>query len=127
MKKIILISALSSLAGCATTENFYSLQPSPLATYGQWSGAHKDISVATVQLNKDGTGVICQDFKGVAKLSAIKKIDGKIYTQDGSYWRIKEFNSEKLTLAYGAGGSYFLTKDDSGNNISPECKIKLIK
>lgn len=127
MKRIILLGAFVSLSGCATTADFYSLQSTRSEYAGQWTGAHKGISVATIKLDENGAGVICQDFNGVAKLNSVKKVDDKIYTQDGSFWRIKEFNPEKLTLAYGAGGSYFLTKDDSGQNVTPECKIKLSK
>ncbi|EXC47691.1 J517_1871 family lipoprotein [Acinetobacter baumannii] len=125
MKKIILIGLISLMSGCATTANFFELTPTEANNYGYWTGAHSNVSVATLKLNKDGTGIICQDYQGEAKVQSIKKLGNKVYTQDGSFWTIKSETNTNLELAYGAGGSYKLIKDDKKTNISPACKAKL--
>lgn len=113
------------MSGCATTANFFELTPTEANNYGYWTGAHSNVSVATLKLNKDGTGIICQDYQGEAKVQSIKKLGNKVYTQDGSFWTIKSETNTNLELAYGAGGSYKLIKDDKKTNISPACKAKL--
>lgn len=125
MKNIILLGVIGLLSGCATTANFFELTPTETNNYGYWTGAHLNVSVATLKLNKDGTGIICQDYQGEAKVQSIKKLGNKVYTQDGSFWTIKSETNTNLELAYGAGGSYKLIKDDQKTNISPACKAKL--
>ncbi|EXD25980.1 J517_1871 family lipoprotein [Acinetobacter baumannii] len=125
MKKIILLGLIGLLGGCATTANFFELTPSQTENYGYWTGAHSNVSVATLKLNQDGTGIICQDYQGEAKVQSIKKVGNKVYTQDGSFWTIKAETNTNLELAYGAGGSYKLIKDDQKTNITPACKSKL--
>ncbi|HCU76584.1 MULTISPECIES: J517_1871 family lipoprotein [Acinetobacter calcoaceticus/baumannii complex] len=125
MQKIILLGLISLMSGCATTANFFELTPTETNNYGYWTGAHSNVSVATLKLNKDGTGIICQDYQGEAKVQSIKKLGNKVYTQDGSFWTIKSETNTNLELAYGAGGSYKLIKDDQKTNISPACKAKL--
>ncbi|MCH4243761.1 J517_1871 family lipoprotein [Acinetobacter gerneri] len=126
MRKILLsLGCLVSLSGCATTSNFYELTSSPTDKIGYWTGPHQNISVATLKLNSDGTGVICQDYNGVAKVVSVKKVENKIYTQDGSFWKIKNISENKLELAYGLGGSYFLNKDVNLTLVTPACLEKL--
>lgn len=125
MKKFILLGIAVLFAGCATTENFFELTPTQTNNQGYWTGAHSNISVATLKLNQDGTGIICQDYQGAAKVQSIKKVGNKVYTQDGSFWTIKNESDTNLELVYGAGGSYKLMKDDNGLNITPACKHKL--
>ncbi|EMI8961174.1 hypothetical protein M4D47_19185 [Acinetobacter baumannii] len=125
MKKIILLGLAVLMSGCATTANFFELLPTQTSNDGYWTGAHSNISVATLKLNKDGTGIICQDYQGEAKVQSIKKVGNKVYTQDGSFWTVKVETNTNLELAYGAGGSYKLIKDDQKTNISPACKAKL--
>lgn len=126
MKKLLLGLVVGlGLVGCATTANFFELSPTPTSNDGYWTGAHSNVSVATLKLNKDGTGIICQDYQGVAKVQSIKKVGNKVYTQDGSFWNIKAETNTNLELAYGAGGSYKLIKDDQKTNITPACRAKL--
>lgn len=125
MKSILLFVSLFILVSCTTTTNFFELKPTQVSNYGYWTGQHSNISVATLKLNQNGSGVICQDYHGKAKVQAIKKVDNKIYTQDGSFWTIKSEGPTNLELAYGAGGSYRLMKDDNSLNITPACKQKI--
>ncbi|WP_289337782.1 J517_1871 family lipoprotein [Acinetobacter baumannii] len=125
MKKIIVLGSVVFFSGCATTANFFELTPTQTNNQGYWTGAHSNISVATLKLNQDGTGTICQDYQGAAKVQSIKKVANKVYTQDGSFWTIKNESDTNLELVYGAGGSYKLKKDDNGLNITPACKHKL--
>ncbi len=125
MKKIILVALVLGVVGCATTSNFYELSPTQTNNPGYWTGPHSNISVATLKVNQDGTGIICQDYQGEAKVQSIKKVGEKIYTQDGSFWTIKNETKNSMELAYGAGGSYKLLKDDQKTNVTPACKEKL--
>ncbi|WP_396232175.1 J517_1871 family lipoprotein [Acinetobacter baumannii] len=125
MKKIILLGLIGMLSGCATTANFFELTPTQTRNDGYWTGAHSNVSVATLKLNQDGSGVICQDYQGEARVQSIKKVGNKVYTQDGSFWAIKSETNTNLELAYGVGGSYKLIKDDQKTNMSPACKAKL--
>lgn len=125
MKKIILLTLLASLFGCATTANFFELTPTHTSNSGYWTGPHSNVSVATLKLNQDGTGVICQDYQGEAKVQSIKKVGEKIYTQDGSFWTIRNEAEKSMDLAYTIGGSYKLLKDDQKTNVTPACRSKL--
>ncbi|HHP6708566.1 TPA: J517_1871 family lipoprotein [Acinetobacter baumannii] len=125
MKKIILLGSVVFFSGCATTANFFELTPTVTTNHGYWTGAHSNVSVATLKLNQDGSGVICQDYQGEARVQSIKKVGNKVYTQDGSFWAIKSETNTNLELAYGVGGSYKLIKDDQKTNMSPACKAKL--
>lgn len=124
MKNIILLGLIGLLSGCATTANFFELSPTPTSNDGYWTGAHSNVSVATLKLNQDGTGIICQDYQGEAKVQSIKIVGNKVYTQDGSFWNIKTETDTHLDLAYGVGGSYKLIKDDRKVNITPACRTK---
>lgn len=88
MKKIIVLGSVVFFSGCATTANFFELTPTEANNYGYWTGAHSNVSVATLKLNKDGTGIICQDYQGEAKVQSIKKLGNKVYTQDGSFGQL---------------------------------------
>ncbi|CDG74748.1 hypothetical protein HPQ31_17980 [Acinetobacter nosocomialis] len=125
MKKIIILSFIALLDGCVSTANFFELSPTKTSNFGYWTGAHSNVSVATLKLEQDGTGIICQDYQGVAKVQSIKKVDNKIYTQDGSFWTIKVESPTDLEIAYGLGGSYKLIKDDQKAHITPACKAKI--
>lgn len=127
MKKLLIPTFISiiSITGCVTTANFFDLKSTTMEYSGNWTGAHQNISVATLKIKQDGTGIICQDYNGVAKVVAIKKVQDKIYTQDGSFWKIKNISSDNLELAYGMGGSYFLKKDDNLTLATPACLEKL--
>ncbi|MBF7694173.1 J517_1871 family lipoprotein [Acinetobacter pollinis] len=126
MKKIILGCFIAiALTGCATTEDFFAIKPVPTSNIGLWTGAHNQISVATLKLNNDGTGIICQDYMGTAKSVSVKFYNNKIYTQDGSYWRFSELSPDTLKLDYAIGGSYVLKKDTDGKMVTPACKDKI--
>jgi hypothetical protein len=75
MKKLLIPTFISiiSITGCVTTANFFDLKPTTMEYSGNWTGAHQNISVATLKIKQDGTGIICQDYNGVAKVVAIKK------------------------------------------------------
>ncbi|TCM62300.1 hypothetical protein EC844_12528 [Acinetobacter calcoaceticus] len=123
--KLLPIALILGLSGCATTANFFELTSTPMSNHGFWTGAHESISVATLKINQNGAGVICQDYSGIAKVVSIKKVGDKIYTQDGSFWTIKNQSSERMDLAYGLGGSYKLSKDDNQAMVTPACAEKL--
>ena len=116
--------SILSLSGCATTANFFDLQPTGMEYSGNWTGAHQNVSVATLKIKQDGTGTICQDYNGTSKVVSIKKVLDKIYTQDGSFWKIKNISSKNMELAYSIGGSYLMKKDDDLTLATPACLEK---
>nr|WP_228261912.1 hypothetical protein [Acinetobacter baumannii] len=66
--------------------------------------------------------VICQDYQGEAKVQSIKKVKIKfIHKMDRL--TIKAETSTNLELAYGAGGSYKLIKDDQKTNIHQPVRL----
>lgn len=116
---------MASISGCATTANFFELTPTTVENSGYWTGAHQNISVATLKLNSDGSGTICQDYNGSAKLLSVKKVSNKLYTQDGSFWKFRSNSADKLELEYGFGGKYILSADNNLSMITPACSKEL--
>ncbi|MFH4221879.1 J517_1871 family lipoprotein, partial [Acinetobacter baumannii] len=91
MKKILLAGFLGlGLAGCATTANFFDIHPTPVSNSGYWTGQF-DRLVGTLILESDGTGVICQDHLGTARVMSVKLLNDRLYSQDGTYWKISNF------------------------------------
>ncbi len=71
MKKIILLGLILGLAGCMSTANFFEVQATSVQNSGYWTGQY-DRLVGTLKLNSDGTGVICQDGMGTARVMSVK-------------------------------------------------------
>ena len=126
MKRILMLGILGfGLVGCTTTENFFELTATPFDDSGYWTGPYNNISIATLSINQNGIGVICQDYNGVAKVVSVKKVNDKLYSQDGSFWNINNLSRNSMELAYGLGGSYRLSKDNDMDNITSACREKL--
>ncbi|HAV3650238.1 TPA: hypothetical protein JIE98_001853 [Acinetobacter baumannii] len=124
MKKIVLLSLVFGLAGCATTANFFDIHPTPVSNSGYWTGQF-DRLVGTLILESDGTGVICQDHLGTARVMSVKLLNDRLYSQDGTYWKISNFTPTSLELNYALGGGYKIIRDNGLKFASPACKDKL--
>lgn len=124
MKITLSLLALSLvLTACATTHDYFSLQSTPMQP-SVWTGQYNQL-VATVKINSDGTGVICQDITGKAKLMSVKRVDDRLYSQDGTYWKIQNEMPDSMRLNYAIGGGYSMQKDDDMKLITPACAKEL--
>ena len=124
MKKVLGLCLVMGLVGCATTANFFELTPTPTNDSGYWTGQY-DRLVGTLRLNTDGTGLICQDAFGTARVMSVKVVGDKLYSQDGTYWKIANKTNSSMNLNYAIGGGYTMNKDDTLKNITPACAEKL--
>lgn len=124
MKKIIFLSLILGLAGCMSTANFFEVQATSVQNSGYWTGQY-DRLVGTLKLNADGTGVICQDGMGTARVMSVKKSKDKLYSQDGSFWKVQDETLSSMKLNYAIGGGYEMKKDDDLSLATPACKEKL--
>lgn len=125
MKKILFAAVFGlGMAGCATTHNFFEVQPTPVSNHGAWTGQY-DRLVATLKLNQDGSGVICQDTFGSAKVMSAKRSGDRLYTQDGTYFKIQDETPASMKLNFAIGGGFAMQKDDDLSLVTPACKEKL--
>lgn len=118
---------MATVSSYATANDFYKLKSTAFQSNGYWTGPHENISIATLVLNIDGTGTICQDYKGVAQLSSVKKVDDKIYNEDGRFWKFDGDGVESIALEYRDGGKYILTPDTDLKSATPACAEELKK
>lgn len=124
MRKLFSFGVLVvGLIGCATTHDYFSLKPTSTQS-GVWTGQYNQL-VATMKINSDGTGVICQDVTGRAKLMSVKRVGDQLYSQDGTYWKIKDETPSSMRLSYAIGGGYSMQKDDDMKLITPACAKEL--
>lgn len=121
---MLLIGCIIAISGCATTHDYYSIVPTQNINSGLWTGQYNSL-VATIKLNNDGNGIICQDHLGTARVMSIKISGDRVYSQDGTYWKLVQISPQVLKLNYAIGGGYTLQKDDAGNLITPACKEKI--
>ena len=124
MNKLLFTGIFLGLVGCASTANFFELQPTPLESSGYWTGQY-DRLVGTLKLDANGTGVICQDAFGTARVMSVKVVGDKLYSQDGSYWKIANKTQNSMNLNYAIGGGFLMKKDDNLKEITPACAEKL--
>lgn len=125
MKKFLVVTfGILLLQGCITAHNFFDIQPTPTVNSGSWTGQY-DRLVATLSLKSDGTGVICQDALGTARIMSVKKSNDRLYSQDGTYWKIQDQTPQTMKLNYAIGGGYLMKKDDNLVLATPACLEKL--
>lgn len=127
MKNILLLSVLGLImSGCMATHNFIDVAATPVTSSGYYTGQYNR-TITTIKINQDGTGLICEDVIGTARVMSIKKSNDRLYTQDGSYWKIKSETESTLSLDYALGGGYVVQKDNDLKLASPACLEKLKK
>ncbi|PJG67839.1 J517_1871 family lipoprotein [Acinetobacter seifertii] len=132
MKKIILLSLVLGLGGCAATTDmmnnqYMSVKPTSTDLYGFWSGNNGPYAV-TYSFNKDGTGLMCSSWNGKDFIEKLKVNGNEIIVQSGLKQTIKSKTDSNLELKinYYAGGSYQYSPDPKLINASPYCE-KVLK
>lgn len=128
MKKIILLSLILSLGGCAATTDmmnnqFMSVIPTTTDLNGYWSGNNGPYAV-TYSFNKDGTGLMCSSWNGKDSVEKLKVHGDEITVQSGLKQIIKTKTDSKLELKinYYGGASYQYSPDPKLINASPYCE-----
>ncbi|MDK2171265.1 J517_1871 family lipoprotein [Acinetobacter baumannii] len=131
MKKIILLSLVLGLGGCAATTDmmnnqYMSVIPTSTDLNGFWTGNNGPYAV-TYSFNKDGTGLMCSSWNGKDSIEKLKVSGNEIIVQSGLKQTIKSKTDSKLELKvnhYG-GGSYQYSPDPNLQNASPYCEKAL--
>lgn len=123
MKKITFIVLCSlGLLGCISSHvDYFSVKPTATSYSGIWVGKYENL-LMTLKLNPDGTGVICDDYMGKAKLQSTKFSNGRLYGQTGHSIQILDVKDNKMTVKYPFAGQNYFLKDDIGEHITPACK-----
>ncbi|WP_409250511.1 J517_1871 family lipoprotein [Acinetobacter baumannii] len=131
MKKIILLSLVLGLGGCAATTDmmnnqYMSVIPTSTDLNGYWSGNNGPYAV-TYSFNKDGTGLMCSSWNGKDSIEKLKVNGNEIIVQSGLKQTIKSKTDSKLELKvnYYDGGSYQYSPDPNLQNASPYCEKAL--
>ncbi|MEQ1260528.1 hypothetical protein KWF55_04295 [Acinetobacter pittii] len=131
MKKIILLSLIFGLSGCAATTDmmnnqYMSVIPTETDLNGYWSGNNGPYAV-TYSFKKDGTGLMCSSWNGKDSIEKLKVSGNEIIVQSGLKQTIKSKTDSKLELKanYYAGGSYQYSSDPNLQNASPYCEKAL--
>ncbi|MCZ2968127.1 hypothetical protein NYY93_13785 [Acinetobacter baumannii] len=131
MKKIILLSLVLGLGGCAATTDmmnnqYMSVIPTSTDLNGFWTGNNGPYAV-TYSFNKDGTGLMCSSWNGKDSIEKLKVNGNEIIVQSGLKQTIKIKTDSKLELKvnYYGGGSYQYSPDPNLQNASPYCEKAL--
>lgn len=131
MKKIILMSLVLTLTGCAATSDMTNNQymattPTPTELNGFWTGVNGPYTV-TYAFKNDGTGLMCSSWGGNDSLEKLKINGSEVIIQSGLKQTIKSNTSSKLELRanYYGGATYTYTPDPSLSNASPYCEKNL--
>ncbi|MBR7713715.1 hypothetical protein KC099_10960 [Acinetobacter nosocomialis] len=101
MKKIILISLAFLLIGCVTpvtqmmNNKFSEIVPNMPQTYGIWTTSIGP-GLSTIKLDRDGSGVLCEDTGGHVLLNKIKFFNNTIYVQNGMTLEVKRLDKNVL-------------------------------
>ncbi len=131
MKKIILMSLVITLTGCAATSDMTNNQymattPTSTELNGFWTGVNGPYTV-TYAFKKDGTGLMCSSWGGNDSLEKLKINGSEVILQSGLKQTIKLQTSTKLELRanYYVGATYTYIPDPSLSNASPYCEKNL--
>ncbi|MFX6213555.1 J517_1871 family lipoprotein, partial [Acinetobacter baumannii] len=100
MKKIILLSLVLGLGGCAATTDmmnnqYMSVIPTSTDLNGFWTGNNGPYAV-TYSFNKDGTGLMCSSWNGKDSIEKLKVNGNEIIVQSGLKQTIKSKTDSKL-------------------------------
>ncbi|EHU1920594.1 hypothetical protein QZJ98_10360 [Acinetobacter baumannii] len=131
MKKVVLLSLVLGLGGCAATTDmmnnqYMSVIPTSTDLNGFWTGNNGPYAV-TYSFNKDGTGLMCSSWNGKDSIEKLKVNGNEIIVQSGLKQTIKSKTDSKLKLKvnYYGGGSYQYSPDPNLQNASPYCEKAL--
>jgi len=101
MKKIIALSLIFLLSGCAsptiqmTNNKFSEVQPSTPLISGIWTFSISP-SISTIKLDSDGNGILCDDTNGHVVFNKVKYANNMIYIQNGMVLEVKLLNKDIL-------------------------------
>ncbi|WP_151741610.1 J517_1871 family lipoprotein [Acinetobacter seifertii] len=103
MKKIILISLAALFTGCVTpatqmmNNKFSEIVPNMTQTNGIWTTSIGP-GLSTIKLDRDGSGVLCEDTSGHVFLNKIKFFNNTIYVQNGMTLEVKRLDKNILEV-----------------------------
>lgn len=130
MKSILLPGIFAfALVGCTsittmTPAQFNQLSATQLPFSGSWSG-EAGSSMAVLNLNRQGSGVLCLDDRKEAMSYNVKLVDNVLYSDQGVKFNVKALNNSNAKIRVsllGLGVTLDLNKDDQLNNVTPRCK-----
>ncbi|ENX20768.1 J517_1871 family lipoprotein [Acinetobacter vivianii] len=118
-----------ALVGCTsittmTPAQFNQLSATQLPFSGSWSG-EAGSSMAVLNLNRQGSGVLCLDDRKEAMSYNVKLVDNVLYSDQGVKFNVKALNNSNAKIRVsllGLGVTLDLNKDDQLNNVTPRCK-----
>jgi len=118
-----------ALVGCTsittmTPAQFNQLSATQLPFSGNWSG-EAGSSMAVLNLNRQGSGVLCLDDRKEAMSYKVKLVDNVLYSDQGVKFNVKALNNSNAKIRVsllGLGVTLDLNKDDQLNNVTPRCK-----
>jgi len=122
-----------ALVGCTsittmTPAQFNQLSPTQLPFSGSWSG-EAGSSMAVLNLNRQGSGVLCLDDRKEAMSYKVKLVDNVLYSDQGVKFNVKALNNTNAKIRVsllGLGVTLDLNKDDQLNNVTPRCKSLVV-
>lgn len=137
MKKILLVSLLGFgvvLSGCVASpasqmldNKFLDVQLTPPSTSGVWTTAAGG-GLATIKLNSDGRGVMCQDNGRNLIVHQLRNSNDIIYNQSGTSLKVISIDP-KLLVTKTTLSAFNVTLQFKGDNdlslASPACLEKL--
>ncbi len=130
MKNILLPGIFAfALVGCTsittmTPAQFNQLSATQLPFSGSWSG-EAGSSMAVLNLNRQGSGVLCLGDRKEAMSYNVKLVDNVLYSDQGVKFNVKALNNSNAKIRVsllGLGETLDLNKDDQLNNVTPRCK-----
>jgi len=81
--------------------------------------------MAVLNLNRQGSGVLCLDDRKEAMSYNVKLVDNVLYSDQGVKFNVKALNNSNAKIRVsllGLGVTLDLNKDDQLNNVTPRCK-----
>ncbi|KYQ84860.1 hypothetical protein AWW72_07600 [Acinetobacter sp. NRRL B-65365] len=118
-----------ALVGCTsittmTPAQFNQLSATQLPFSGSWSG-EAGSSMAVLNLNRQGSDVLCLDDRKEAMSYKVKLVDNVLYSDQGVKFNVKALNNSNAKIRVsllGLGVTLDLNKDDQLKNVTPRCK-----
>ncbi len=133
MKNILLPGIFAfALVGCTsittmTPSQFNQLTATQIPFSGSWSG-EAGSSMAVLNLNRQGSGVLCLDDRKEAMSYKVKLVDNVLYSDQGVKFNVKALNNSNAKIhmsLLGLGVTLDLNKDDQYKYVTPRCKSRV--
>lgn len=111
-----------------TPAQFNQLSATQIPFSGSWSG-EAGSSMAVLNLNRQGSGVLCLDDRKQVMSYKVKLVDNVLYSDQGVKFNVKALNNSNAKIRVsllGLGVTLDLNKDDQLNNVTPRCKSLVV-